>query len=78
MHNDLSGMSPDALVKILDETQEQIVEIRAELQRRKEQEQHAAIDRLELSAVHTGIEWRQVKAFFVQVLEELRREGKPK
>lgn len=78
MTNDLSGMSKAELRTILDEAEEQISEIRAELERREEQAQHQAIDELAFPVTRTAVDWSEVKAFFQQVLEELRGGGKPR
>lgn len=72
MTNDLSGLSKTQLTTILDEAEAQISQIRTELERREEQEQHEAIDEIELSVTRTAVDWSEVKAFFQQVLEELR------
>lgn len=78
MNNDLSRMSKAELASILDETEEQISEIRAELERREQQEQHEAVDDLELPVTRTAVDWSQVRAFFQQVLEELRGGSGPR
>jgi vacuolar-type H+-ATPase subunit E/Vma4 len=74
--NDLSRLSREDLKKILDETDEHIGKIRAELEQREQREQHEAIDSLELHFERSQVNWMEVKAFFQQVLAELK--GKPK
>lgn len=70
--NELSRLSTEDLRKILDETQEQIEEIRAELEQRERQKQHQAVETLELQLERAQIDWSAVRAFFQQVLAELR------
>lgn len=70
--NEFSRLSKDDLKKILDETEGQISEIREELERRKEREQHEAIDDLELQFERATVNWSEVKSFFQLVLDELR------
>lgn len=70
--NDLSRMSKDDLRKILDEAEGHIGEIRAELERREQHDQHEAIDALEIHLDRAKVNWTEVKAFFQQVLAELR------
>ncbi len=65
-------MSKAELASILDETEKNISEIRAQLKRREQEAQHRATDELELPVTRTAVDWSQVKAFFQQVLEELR------
>lgn len=72
MNSELSRMSKGELQSILDEAEEHIAEIRAELERRQEAEQHESIDGLEFSVKRTAVDWTQVKTFFQQVLAELR------
>lgn len=72
MNTDLSAMSQEELLAVLDEAEEQIAEIRAELQSREEAEQHDAIEALDFPVTRTAVEWDQVRAFFRQVLEDLR------
>lgn len=72
MNTDLSGMSKAELVQFLDEAEIQIKEIRDELERRKEATQREAIDELELPHTRRAVDWREVKAFFQQVLDDLR------
>ncbi|MDZ5696770.1 MULTISPECIES: hypothetical protein [Phyllobacteriaceae] len=74
--NDLSRLSKEDLKGILDETEEHIGEIRAELERREQRDQHEAIDSLELYLEQGQINWTEVKAFFQQVLTELRGKSK--
>ncbi len=74
--NELSRLSKEDLEKILDETEGHIAEIREELNRRKEREQHEAIESLELQFERAKIDWTEVKAFFQQVLAELRGKAK--
>ena len=78
MNDDLSRMSRAELASILDEAEEQISEIRADLERREQEEQHKAIDELELPVTRTAVDWSEVKAFFQQVLEELRGGSGPR
>ena len=74
--NDLDKMTKQQLRAVLDEAQGQISEIRAELDRREQAEQQQAIDELELPVTRTAVDWGEVKAFFQQVLEDLRGKGK--
>lgn len=74
MTNDLSGLSKAELTQVLDEAEAHIAEIRAELASRESAEQKAAIDGLELPLTRTSVDWGHVKAFFLQVLDELRGE----
>lgn len=78
MSNDLSGISKAELARILDEAEGHISEIRTELERREAKEQHEAIDALELPVTRTAVDWSQVKAFFQQVLDELRSGSGPR
>ncbi|MEN2980169.1 hypothetical protein P7L78_14695 [Tistrella bauzanensis] len=78
MSTDLSRMSKDQLASVLDEAEAQIAEIRAELAHRQQAEQHQAIDALEMPPMRTGVHWDEVKAFFQQVLDELRSGSTPK
>lgn len=71
-NQDFSGMTRKELKQILDDAQEQITAIRAELTRRKIDAQHEAIDRLRLPDSRTGVQWHQVKGFFQHLLDELR------
>ncbi|HJD44179.1 MAG TPA: hypothetical protein H9906_04020 [Candidatus Paenalcaligenes intestinipullorum] len=73
MPNDFSGLSRKELKQILDDAQEQITAIRAELDRRQQDKQHKAIDRLRLPENRTGVQWHQVKGFFQNLLEEVKR-----
>lgn len=70
--NELSHLSKEDLRKILDETEGHIAEIRAELEQRERREQHEAIDSLELHLERSQVDWSKVRAFFQQVLAELR------
>lgn len=72
-NNNFSSMSRKELKQILDDAQEQITAIRAELARRKIDAQHEAIDRLSLPDSRTGVQWHEVKGFFQHLLDELRR-----
>lgn len=74
--NDLSRLSKEDLRRILDETEEHIGEIRAELALREQRDQHEAIDSLELHLEQAQVNWSEVKAFFQQVLAELRGKSK--
>lgn len=71
-NNDFSGMTRKELKQILDDAQEQITAIRAELSRRKQDAQHDAIDRLILPDSRTGVQWHHVKGFFQHLLNEVR------
>lgn len=70
--NDFHRLSKEDLRNILDETEGHIAEIREELERREQREQHEAIDALEVQFERAQINWVEVKAFFQQVLNELR------
>lgn len=71
--NDLRRMSKEDLERMMQETETCIQDIRAELERRQQQAQHEAIDSLELHLERAQVNWRDVKEFFQQVLNELRR-----
>lgn len=68
----LSRMTKQELKDILDDTEADIANIREELERREQREQHEAIDALELHLERSQVDWGEVKAFFQQVLTELR------
>lgn len=70
--NDLSRLSREDLRKMMDETEEHIREIRAELEQREQRDQHEAVDALELHLEQAQVNWSDVKSFFQQVLAELR------
>jgi hypothetical protein len=70
--NELSRLSKEDLRIILDETEGHISEIRQELERRERREQHEAIEELELQFERAKVNWSEVRAFFQQVLDELR------
>jgi len=70
--DDLSRLSKEELQAILDETEQHIADIRSELKHREEREQHQAVDALELHLERSKVNWGEVKAFFQQVLAELR------
>ncbi|WP_274427271.1 hypothetical protein [Chelativorans sp. YIM 93263] len=74
--NDLSRLSKEDLKRVLDETEGHIGEIRAELERREQSDQHEAVDSLELHLEQAQVNWTEVKAFFQQVLAELRGKSK--
>ncbi|MFN7003849.1 MAG: hypothetical protein ACK4NW_10525 [Roseinatronobacter sp.] len=74
----LNGMSKDQLREVLDEAEEAIAEIRAELAERTEAEQHRAIDVIEFPATRTAVDWAEVRAFFKQVLDDLRTGSRSK
>lgn len=69
--NDLRKMSTADLEAMIQETQECLGDIRAELERRRQTAQHNAIDNLDLN--EAKVNWADVKAFFQTVLQELRR-----
>ena len=69
---DFSRLSKEDLEKILDDAEAHIAEIRVELNQREQQEQHAAVEALELHMERAQVNWHEVKAFFQQVLAELR------
>lgn len=69
----LARMSKEDLVKILDETERQIDDIRAELDARELPAQHQAIDEVELPEPLTVVDWDAVWQFFRHVLEDLRK-----
>lgn len=72
MTDDLDAMSTEQLHEVLDEAEAQLREIRAELERREAEAQHAAIDRLAFPATRTAVDWTAVRAFFRQVLDDVR------
>jgi hypothetical protein len=69
--NDLQKTSTADLEAMIRETEECLGDIRAELERRRENAQHDAIDALDLNEAR--VNWSDVKAFFQTVLQELRR-----
>ncbi|HIQ51977.1 MAG TPA: hypothetical protein EYH51_01710 [Pseudomonas pachastrellae] len=69
---DLEHLSTQELKAILDETEQRIHEIRAELEEREADTQHTLVESIELSPEWTPVKWGQVKAFFQLVLDELR------
>ncbi|WP_185982548.1 hypothetical protein [Aureimonas mangrovi] len=72
MSDDLTRVSKAELTAILDEAEEQIAAIRSEITRREQMRQHNALDELELPIKRTAVDWTQVRAFFQEVLSELR------
>lgn len=76
MNTDLSGMSKAELIRFLDEAEEQINEIRNEIERRKQDTQREAIEELSLPHTRRAVDWHEVKAFFQQVLDEVRGNSK--
>ena len=71
--NDLNRMSNEELEQIVEEAESCIREIRAEMERRQQQTQHEAIDSLAFYLDQTDVGWSDVRQFFQQVLQELRR-----
>ncbi|MDR5859683.1 hypothetical protein FZZ93_10465 [Halomonas eurihalina] len=71
--NDLNRMSNEDLERMIGEAESCIQEIRAEMERRQQQTQHEAIDSLELYLEQADVGWSDVRKFFQQVLQELRR-----
>ncbi|MEB3734999.1 hypothetical protein ULF88_14855 [Halopseudomonas pachastrellae] len=61
---DLEQLSTQELKAILDETEQRIHEIRAELEEREADTQHTLVESIELSPEWTPVKWGQVKAFF--------------
>lgn len=71
--NHLNRMSNEDLEQIVEEAESCIREIRAEMERRQQQTQHEAIDSLAFYLDQTDVRWSDVRHFFQQVLQELRR-----
>lgn len=71
--SDLERMSKEELRTILNETEQHIHDIRAELERRDSEIQHEEVDDITLSPEWTPVQWGKVRTFFEMVLEELRK-----
>lgn len=71
--SNLERMSKDELKAILNETEQQIHDIRAELALREADQQHEKVESIELGEDWTPVKWDQVRSFFQTVLAELRK-----
>lgn len=71
--SELERMSKEELKTILNETEQQIHEIRAELEARDMNQQHEEVDGIEMGEEWTPVKWDQVRSFFQMVLDELRK-----
>jgi hypothetical protein len=71
--NDWQKTSTEELEQMIRETEQCLGDIRLELERRRQQAQHEAIDKLEVYLRESEVNWSDVKAFFQSVLQELRR-----
>lgn len=71
--SDLERMSKEELKTILNETEQHIHDIRAELDKRDSDVQHEEVDDIALSPEWTPVQWGKVRSFFEMVLEELRK-----
>ncbi|UFU05645.1 hypothetical protein [Ruania halotolerans] len=60
-----------ALARLLAETEATVSQLRAELERRQHQAQHAEIERLEHHLAEATVNWSKVKDFFDEALREL-------
>ena len=72
----LQLVSRAQLEEILEEHEKIVVEIRAELKRRREEAQHEEVDHLEKHMEDARIKFADLKAFLMEVLAELRGEKK--
>lgn len=63
------------LERVLAEAEATMAEVRRELlERRRQDAQHAEIDRLEEHFANAVVRWDEVRGFFDEVLTELRRD----
>ncbi|SBT19169.1 hypothetical protein MGA5115_03331 [Marinomonas gallaica] len=71
--SDFQRMTKEELHTILNETEQQIHDIRSELELRDNDQQHEEVESIELGEEWSPVKWHQVRTFFQMVLEELRK-----
>ncbi len=72
MTTEVRSMSTEDLVQMIDETEHSLLELKMELRRRRQAQQHAEIERLDEHLANAKITLGGLKLFFQTVLDELR------
>lgn len=76
MATELKSMTSEQLAALIDETEHALLELKMELRRRREAQQHAEIERLDEHLANARISLDGLKAFFQALLAELRGPSK--